>query len=86
MTPRVSRLRYDQTPPDPSVSSAEIGVNPKWRQRASYGHNNFFLMGDNSKILFSFIEFSYPGNSEQQFLPSWGVPMGPRGPFGSFWA
>ena len=51
MTPRVSRLRYDQTPPDPSVSSAEIGVNPKWRQRASYGHNNFFLMGDNSKII-----------------------------------
>ena len=25
----------------------------------------FFSMGDNSKILFSFIEFSYPGNSEQ---------------------
>ena len=84
MTPRVSRLRYDQTPPDPSVSSAEIGVNPKWRQRAWYGQNNFFPMGHNSKILFSTMGFSYPGNPKKPFLSSWGVPMGPWGPFGSF--
>ena len=38
--------------------------NQIWPTIAWFGHTNFFSMGGNSKIFFSFIEFSYPGNSE----------------------
>ena len=42
----------------------------------------FFSMGDKSKILFPGTGFSNPGNSKE--MSSWGVPMGPWRPFGSF--
>ena len=47
-------------------------------------HTNFFSMGDNSKILFPTMGFSYPGKSKKIFLWSWVVPMGPLGLFGPF--
>ena len=56
----------------------------KWRRSSGYGQANFFSMGDKSKILFPSMGYSYPGYSKKQFLSSWGVPMGPWGPFGSF--
>ena len=45
-----------------------IGRNPKWLLSAWYGQTNFFSMEDNSKILFSFIDFTYPRNSEPFFF------------------
>ena len=51
--------------------------NPTWPSSAWFGHTNFFSMGDNAKILFSIMMFSYP---DKKNLTSQGSP----GPFGSF--
>ena len=44
----------------------------------------FFLWEITQKFFFPSMEFPYPGNLKKQILSSWGVPMGPWGPFGSF--
>ena len=54
--------------------------NPIWRPSLWYGHINFFSIGDNSKILFYSMGFSYPGNSKNNNDPK-GVPMEPFGHF-----
>ena len=43
-----------------------------------YGQTNFFYTGDDSKILFPSMGFSYPGNSKKK-LSSWGVLIGAGG-------
>ena len=53
----------------------------KWPPSAWFGHTNFFSMGDNAKILFSIMMFSYPDNSEKKF----DIPGGPNGVSGPFW-
>ena len=45
--------------------------------RAWYGKTNFFSMGDSSKIFFSSLGFSYPGNLLKLFLGSWGPKIPP---------
>ena len=44
----------------------------------------FFLWEIIQKLLFLALGFSYPGNSKQQFLPSWGSQWGPGGRLAHF--
>ena len=39
--------------------------NPIWPPEPWYSHTNFFSMGDNSKIIFPTIGFSYPGSPKK---------------------
>ena len=58
----------------------------KWRQIAWFGHTNFFSMGDNSKILFPSMGFSYPSNSKKNnFCHLVGSQWAPGGLLAHFW-
>ena len=49
---------------------------------STFGSNNFFSMGDYSKIIFSVKGFSYIGKSKKIiFMVIWG----PNGSLGAFW-